>query len=127
MRGKGQIRGEDIYERERNIQREQRWKKIRELRYNKWYGWVKGEGIPGYLKKGWGEKRWQRVARFRLGNGMRGGRYWEEEKRRECRICGEGEETWEHVWEECTDWGERGTWQERVSEILGEERGGRDG
>ncbi|EZA48933.1 hypothetical protein X777_12963, partial [Ooceraea biroi] len=65
--------GEDIYEKERNVQREQRWKKIRESRYNKWYGWVKGDGIPGYLKKGWEEKRWQRVARFRLGNGMREG------------------------------------------------------
>ncbi|EZA52130.1 hypothetical protein X777_09155, partial [Ooceraea biroi] len=85
------------------------------------------EGIPGYLKKGWGEKRWQRVARFRLGNGMRGGRYWKEEKRRECRICGEGEETWEHVWEKYTDLRERSTWQERVSDVLGEEGGGRDG
>ncbi|EZA58482.1 hypothetical protein X777_01103 [Ooceraea biroi] len=32
-----------------------------------------------------------------------------------------GEESWEHVWEDCTDWGERGTWQERMSEVLGEE------
>jgi len=38
---------------------------------------VKGEGVPGYLKKGWGKSRWRRVARFRLGREMRGGRYWE--------------------------------------------------
>lgn len=33
---------------------------------------MKGEGVPRYLKKGWRESRWQRVARFRLGNEMRG-------------------------------------------------------
>jgi len=29
---------------------------------------IKGKGIPEYLKKGWKERRWARVARFRLGN-----------------------------------------------------------
>ncbi|EZA55636.1 hypothetical protein X777_04328 [Ooceraea biroi] len=85
---------------------------MRAWKYEKRLEEGEGEGL--------GEKRWQRVARFRLGNGMRGGRYWEE-KMRECRICGGGEESWEHVWEKCTDWGERGTWQERMSEVLGEE------
>ena len=37
---------------------------------------------------------------------MKGGRYWEEEEDRMCRICGGGVETWEHVWEVCTGWGE---------------------
>lgn len=59
---------------------------------------VKEEGIPGYLKKV-GEKewwsRWRRMAKFRLGNGIRGGKYWEEEEeeKRRCRLCGAEEET----------------------------------
>lgn len=32
------------------------------------------------LKEGMGESRWKRVARFKLGNKMREGRYWEEEE-----------------------------------------------
>lgn len=60
--------------------------------------------IPGYLKKEWRESRWKRIARFRLGNEIREGRYWEEERKRVCRIC-EGEiETREHVWESCGEW-----------------------
>ena len=48
-------------------------------------------------------------------------RYWEEEERRKCRICGGEEESWEHVWERCRVGRvrERG-WQEVVKEILGE-------
>ncbi|EZA56063.1 hypothetical protein X777_03890 [Ooceraea biroi] len=38
-------------------QTEERWKRIRESRYNSWYKEVKGRGLPGYLKKGWGESR----------------------------------------------------------------------
>jgi len=45
------------------------------------------------LKKGWREKRWQKVAKFRLGDEMRGGRYWEEEEKGVCRICENEEET----------------------------------
>lgn len=36
---------------------------------------IKGKRIPGYLKKGWGENRFSRVARFRLGIEMREGCY----------------------------------------------------
>jgi hypothetical protein len=49
---------------EKEWQRGERWERIRRSRYNNWYKEVKGEGIPGYLKKGWGESRWKRVARF---------------------------------------------------------------
>lgn len=38
-----------------------------------------GEDTRG-LKEGMGESRWKRVARFRLVNKMREGRYWEEEE-----------------------------------------------
>lgn len=75
MRNEGELKGEMLVERERKLQREERWRRIAEARSNVWYGRVKGEGIPGYLKKGWGESRWQRVAWFRLRNEMRGENY----------------------------------------------------
>jgi len=37
------------------------------------------------------------VAKFRLGDEMRRGRYWEEEEKRVCRMCEMEEETWKHV------------------------------
>lgn len=30
----------------------------------------------------------RRVARFRLGNEMREGKYWSEERQRLCKVCG---------------------------------------
>lgn len=106
---------------DRERQRKERWERIREAKFNKWYGRVKGKGVPGYLKKGWGESRWKRVARFRLGSEMKGSKYWEGEERREFRMYGGREETWEHVWEECREWKEGGgSWQDAVEWVLGE-------
>jgi len=53
------------------------------------------------LKKGWAESRWRRIARYRLGEGVKEGKYWMREEERICRMCGREEETWKHVWEEC--------------------------
>lgn len=50
------------------------------------------EGTPKYLEKGWAETKWKRMIRWRLGNEMREGQYWEGEERR-CRICEEGIES----------------------------------
>lgn len=33
-----------VLERDKELQREERLKKIRESRYNKWYSWIKGGG-----------------------------------------------------------------------------------
>ncbi|XP_011631492.1 golgin subfamily A member 6-like protein 1 [Pogonomyrmex barbatus] len=125
MREEGELKGEEVVGRERRWQEEERWERIRSSRYNKWYGRVKGRGVPEYLKRSWKGERWQRVARFRfrfrLGDGMKGGKYWEGEESRKCRVCREGEETWEHVWKKCTDWGLERGWQEMVEEVLGEE------
>ena len=76
--------------------------------------------MPKYLDKGWGKKRWRRIAKYGLGNGMAEARYWECEEERICRVCGSEEERWEHVWERCRGEGE-GSWQENVRKILGEE------
>lgn len=56
-RDEGQWRGEEIWMRERERQRDERWGKIGETRYNNWHGKIKGVGLPGYLRKGWGESR----------------------------------------------------------------------
>ncbi|XP_053989994.1 uncharacterized protein LOC128882420 [Hylaeus volcanicus] len=120
-RDEGRLRGEEIVRREKEVQREERWRKIMESRYNTWYKMIKGEQVPRYLKKNWEEMRWQLVAGYRLGDKMKRGRYCEEEDRRRCRVCWGGIESWEHVWEECTDWGREKGWQEVVTEVLGEE------
>lgn len=58
---------------------------------------VKGNGVPGYLKRGWNEKRWSRVARFRLGNEVGERKYWEREEEKLCRLCGGDVESLENV------------------------------
>lgn len=45
------------------------------------------ERVPGYLINGKKEKQTSRIARYGVGNEMRGGRHWEEEEGRRCRIC----------------------------------------
>lgn len=90
-----------IGSREKDRQRKERWEKIKESKYNRWYKEVKGERIPRYLKKGWGESRWRKVARFRLGSEVRVSKYWEEKekkgyvarKERHGNMCGKGVES----------------------------------
>lgn len=62
----------EIVKEEKELQRKERWERSNESKYNRWYREVQGEEIPGYLKKGWGENRWRKVARFRLGCEVRG-------------------------------------------------------
>lgn len=77
---------------------------------------VKREEVPNYLKKGWGENRWQRIARYRLRGGIKESIYWEKKEKRLCRVCEEQIETWEHVWEDCDRWGAEGSWNEMMGE-----------
>ncbi|KMQ86810.1 hypothetical protein RF55_14109 [Lasius niger] len=90
-----------VKEREKELQKKERREKIENSNYNKGYVRIKSEEIPEYLKKGWSEERWKRIARFRLGNEMKESQYWEEEEGSKCRICERERETWEHVWESC--------------------------
>lgn len=63
-----------------------------ESRFNKWYREVKEEENFEYLRKDWSKKRWQGVARFRVGNEIRRERYWEGEDKKTRRMCGNEEE-----------------------------------
>lgn len=83
----GVLKGEDIVRRKSRRQGEERWKRIGESRFNRWYSWIKGKSVSNYLRRGWNEERWQRIAKCRLGDSMRRNK-WEKEKRRKCRICG---------------------------------------
>lgn len=103
-RDEGGIWFEKVISKDRQEQRVERWQRIVESRYNRWFKVIKEGGISEYLKKNWGESRWRRVIRFRLGNEMKTSAYWEEEERKMCRVCEEEIETWEHVWENCREW-----------------------
>jgi len=65
------------------------------------------------------------VARYRLGEGVREGRYWMGEEERLCRVCRGEEETWKHVWEDCGSWGVRGV-RGDGREVLGESEEGEE-
>lgn len=70
--------------RKKEVQRKEIWEKIENSKYNVLYKWIKEEGVPQYLKNGWRKSRWQRVARYRLGNEMRENKYWVREEERIC-------------------------------------------
>jgi len=119
---------EELERRDRQKQRIERKERIEASKYNKWYNVIKKERVPQYLKKDWAEKRWKRIIRYRLGNEVRGGLYWEDVEKKKCRLCEREEETWEHIWERCVrgeKWGDM-TWQEAVLSVLGEEGEGEE-
>ncbi|CAD6219041.1 GSCOCG00011509001-RA-CDS [Cotesia congregata] len=119
----GTMKGEELVNIEIRRQERERWEKILVSESNRDYKFIKEKGIPGYLKKGWSEDRWCRMARFRLGDFLKkGGRYWEEREKRLCEVCGREEETWEHVWEVCSGMGLEKCWQEM--RMKGKERNG---
>lgn len=41
-----------IEEREKEMQKRERWERIGNSEYNEWYNKIKKEGVPEYLKKG---------------------------------------------------------------------------
>lgn len=48
---------EEMMRRDKESQREDRKQRIKESRYNRWYKEIRVEGVPEYLRKGWGESR----------------------------------------------------------------------
>ncbi|XP_043481252.1 uncharacterized protein LOC122510560 [Leptopilina heterotoma] len=99
--GKSREKGKEIIEIWGKCDREERWKKVMESRYNRWYKMIKGEGLPKYLGRKMKYEKWSRVCRFRMGEGMRECKYWMEEDERKCRICEYERKDWEHVLERC--------------------------
>src|SRR5436190_2741828 len=42
----------EVLKADKELDRKERWERIRDSKYNKWYSWIKGEkkGVPEYLK-----------------------------------------------------------------------------
>ncbi|XP_043464490.1 uncharacterized protein LOC122499949 [Leptopilina heterotoma] len=79
----------------------ERWSRIVESKYNRWYRMVRGEKEPGYLGKMKKYESWNRLCRFRMGEGVKECRYWMDDEEKMCRMCGFQVEDWKHVLEEC--------------------------
>lgn len=45
------LRGKEIVKRQRRRQEEEKWERIGDSRFNRWYSGVKGKGVPNYLRK----------------------------------------------------------------------------
>ena len=69
---KGREGLEDWAEEDGRRQGEERREKIVQSRYNKLYREIVTRETPKYLAAGWGEARYGRIARFSLGNKLRG-------------------------------------------------------
>ena len=76
----------EIEEEMKSRQGRERWRKVVELKYNSWYRVVKEEGEPEYLKKMKNENKWNRMVRFRMGEGVRECRYWMEKEENVCSV-----------------------------------------
>lgn len=71
LRREGRDGFKEVEMKHKEIQVMKRRERIRMSRYNKWYKMIISESLPQYLIKGWGESRWQRVARFKTGGVVR--------------------------------------------------------
>ena len=94
---------EEMMEKLEEERKEKRKRHIEESRYNEEYKDIRTEERPGYLKGKRKKIERNRIARYRCGNEMRGSRYWREIEERECRICKEGIEDWNHILKECEE------------------------
>jgi hypothetical protein len=54
------------------------------------------------------------IARFRCGNEERENKYWNEDRTRVCRMCGEKKETIGHLLNECVELRERDESREEI-------------
>ena len=83
----------EIEEEMKSRQGRERWRKVVESKYNSWYRVVKEEGKPEYLKKMKKGNKWNKMVRFRMGEGVRECRYWMKEEENEC-VCRYERESW---------------------------------
>ncbi|KAH0816691.1 hypothetical protein GEV33_006099 [Tenebrio molitor] len=81
----GRAMTDELVQRDRDVQVQERRTRIRESRYNGKYEKIITEELPKYLGR---ESRKERViiARFRCGNEERENKYWNEDRIRVCRI-----------------------------------------
>jgi hypothetical protein len=80
MREGGRAMTDELVQRDRDVQVQERRTRIRESRYNGKYEKIITEELP---------------------------KYWNEDRIRVCRMCGEKQETIEHLLNECVELRER--------------------
>ncbi|CAD6203294.1 GSCOCG00009744001-RA-CDS [Cotesia congregata] len=96
---RGVMRGLEMKNRDRDIQKQEKRAKIRTSRFNSRFEEFMTEREPEY----WGERaRWKTIerkmiARLRCKSEWRGNWYWMVDEERKCRLCGKEMETLEHV------------------------------
>jgi len=66
-----------------------------------WYKEIRTMETPRYLRERRKEERMIRVARFRLRNKMREGKYWEEKEKKRCKINVDGRRNRGSMWWKC--------------------------
>lgn len=86
-----------ISERVREVQVQERRKKIRKSRYNRWYERLEASWLPRYLMKKRRGQEAKIIARFRCGNQKRGNRVWKAEAERMYDSCGNELHILEHM------------------------------
>jgi len=74
-----------------------REEKLRNSTYGREYNKWREENLPKYLEEKGKMRKIKTIARFRLCNEWRASKYWMEEQKKKCRMCGREEETGEHV------------------------------
>lgn len=57
---------EEIERREKKLQENERRERIGNSRYNKWYGMIKNEGLPGILEEGLGRKQMEENSQIQV-------------------------------------------------------------
>lgn len=117
IRGSGYVLTEELKMRDRDVEMQERLERIRESRYHRNYEKLMTKERPKYLERENAKER-RMVARFRCGNEEKGNKFWLEENERRCRLCGDEEETMEHMMRTCTEVREI---EERVEDILDED------
>lgn len=117
----GQL-AESLAQMDREEQWQEQYEKLIEGRYNRKYREIREETRADYLKREYGGRDQSLVARFRCGNEERANRFWRKTEENNCRICGKGEETIEHLINECEEMKEEEDLSRR-SILKGQEQG----
>ena len=79
----GILQVKEIERIDKEMQKNERWQKIIDSKYNKC---IKEEGVPRCIKGKWSANRVRKLARYRLGNEVKEGRYWITGEERKCRL-----------------------------------------
>lgn len=79
------------------VDREERWKRIVESRYNKLYKMVRGEGATRVLSEHEKVCGMEQGCKFGMGEEMKECKYCLNEEEKKCRTCGCERDDWAHV------------------------------